>query len=289
MLERRIIEEDWPGLPRHGLRDRTNFSCREQPRLADGGMCMDEKPLVIVTAAGGPMGAAIARRLAAKGTRIICADRRPGSMAALAEELAAADACGGLVHTDLRNRDGAHELVGSCLDRWGRIDGLVNVVGGVKGPLNQPLWEITPEQWSGTIALSLDSAFHCISEVLPTMMARRGGHIVNIGSTSWSGSPERAHYAAAKAGLVALTRSAATQLGPYGITVNLVAPGGTLTTAADRSPVLREGSDWRTFNPLGRPNRPEDVAAAVAFLMSADARNISGQVLTVAGGLNPSL
>jgi NAD(P)-dependent dehydrogenase (short-subunit alcohol dehydrogenase family) len=250
---------------------------------------MDEKPIVVITAAGGPMGAAIARRLAASGSRIMCGDRRRGSMTGLAAELTAIEACAGVAHADLRTRDGAHELIGDCLERWGRVDGLVNVVGGVKGPLNQPLWEITPEQWSGTIQLNLDSAFHCMSEVLPAMIAQRSGHIVNIGSTSWSGSPERAHYAAAKAGLVALTRSAATQLGSFGITVNLVAPGGTLTTAADRSPILRPGADWAALNPLGRPNTPEDVAAAVAFLMSADARNISGQVLTVAGGLNPAL
>jgi NAD(P)-dependent dehydrogenase (short-subunit alcohol dehydrogenase family) len=250
---------------------------------------LNDKAIVVVTAAGGPMGAAIARRLAGSGARIMCGDRRAGSIDALAAELNDADALADVVHADLATPEGAQELIGACLDRWQRIDGLVNVVGGVKGPLDQPLWEITAEQWAGTIRLNLDSAFHCTNAALPSMMARRHGSIVNIGSTSWAGSSERAHYAAAKAGLVALTRSAATQLGPYGITVNLVAPGGTMTTAADRSAALRPGTDWSARNPLGRPNKPEDVAAAVAFLMSPDARNISGQVLTVAGGLNPSL
>jgi NAD(P)-dependent dehydrogenase (short-subunit alcohol dehydrogenase family) len=247
------------------------------------------REVFVVTAAGGPMGSAIARRLAGSGARILCGDRRPGSMDDLAAELRGSGSLLGVVHADLSTREGAHALIGAGLERSDRIDGLINVVGGVRGPLDQPLWEITAEQWTKTVALNLDSAFHCLSEALPTLMAQRSGRIVNIGSTSWAGSPERAHYAAAKAGLVALTRSAATQLGPYDITVNLVAPGGTQTTAAERSCALQPGADWSARNPLGRPNRPEDVAAAVAFLVSPDARNISGQVLTVAGGLNPSL
>jgi NAD(P)-dependent dehydrogenase (short-subunit alcohol dehydrogenase family) len=120
------------------------------------------------------------------------------------------------------------------------------------------------------------------------MMAQRSGKIVNIGSTSWAGTPLHAHYAAAKAGLVALTRSAAEQLGPYNVNVNAVAPGGTMTLAADL-PGFPTADQWRTRNPLGRPNTPEDVAHTVAFLLSEQARNISGQLVTVAGGLNPSL
>jgi NAD(P)-dependent dehydrogenase (short-subunit alcohol dehydrogenase family) len=116
------------------------------------------------------------------------------------------------VVVDLSTREGAHALIAETLarsDATAGIGGLVNVVGSVNGPLDQPLWEITTEQWTKTVALNLDSAFHCISEVLPTMMARRSGRVVNIGSTSWAGSPQRAHYAAATAGLVPLTRSAA--------------------------------------------------------------------------------
>jgi len=162
------------------------------------------------------------------------------------------------------------------------------VAGGVKGPLNQPLLDITDEEWSRTLDINLTSAFRCMQEAARVMVERGGGRIVNIGSTSWAGSPDRAHYAAAKAGLVALTRSAATQLGPHGIRVNLVVPGATVTTVADR----QDGTwvqDWAEHNPLGRPNDVEDVADAVSFLIGDASRNISGQALTVAGGLNPSL
>jgi NAD(P)-dependent dehydrogenase (short-subunit alcohol dehydrogenase family) len=224
---------------------------------------MDEKRTAVVTAAGGPMGAAIARRLAVAGWRVMCGDRRAGSMEWLAAELDACSTLAGVVHADLSTREGTHNLLGHCLDSWGRIDGLVNVVGGVKGPLNQPLWEITPEQWAGTVRLNLDSAFHCMAEALPTMMARRSGHIVNIGSTSWAGSPERAHYAAAKAGLVALTRSAATQLGPFGITVNLVAPSDTRRRCSRCSCSTGKSAPEREVRPSRKPGRSRPASSAM--------------------------
>lgn len=112
--------------------------------------------------------------------------------------------------------------------------------------------------------------------------------VVNIASTSWA-PPDSAlhpHYAAAKAGIVAFTRSVALQLAPYDVTVNAVAPGATRRSAD----VALEGGEVAAAHvPLGRINKPDDIAAAVAYLVSPDARNVSGQLLTVAGGLNPAL
>jgi NAD(P)-dependent dehydrogenase (short-subunit alcohol dehydrogenase family) len=245
------------------------------------------RPVTVVTAAGGTMGTAICRMLAARGHDFVVNDRRD-CLQPLAGELGAAGCDVVAVVADVSTADGAHGVVDAAVDRWGRIDVLVNVAGGIKGPVDNPLWSITEEQWHRTVAVNLSSAFFCMQRAAQVMMNQHTGKIVNIGSTSWSGSVKHAHYAAAKAGLVSLSRSAAEALGPYNVNVNVIAPGGTLTHAAEL-PGFPTEEEWRTRNPLGRPNRPEDIAEAVAFLASDAARNISGQVLTVAGGWNPSL
>lgn len=244
--------------------------------------------VAIVTASGGIMGRAVAARLAASYS-VLVNDRHEGRAQETAELLAAAGADVACLVVDVSRRENARRLVDYATARWGRVDVLVNVAGGVKGPLRRPLLDITEEEWRVTLDVNLSSAFFCIQAAAPVMIRGGGGKIVNIGSTSWAGSPDRAHYAAAKAGLVALTRSAATQLGPYGINVNIVVPDATLTSVVSRPDSFPADRDRRTHNPLGRPNTPEDIAAAVAFLVSDESRNISGQVLNVAGGLNPSL
>jgi NAD(P)-dependent dehydrogenase (short-subunit alcohol dehydrogenase family) len=245
------------------------------------------RPVAVVTAAGGTMGTAICRLLARQGHDFVINDRRD-CLRPLTGELEAERCAVVAIVADVSAADGAHRVVDAAVDRWGRLDVLVNVAGGIKGPVDNPLWSITEEQWHRTVAVNLSSAFFCMQRAASVMMSQRSGKIVNIGSTSWSGSVKHAHYAAAKAGLVSLSRSAAEALGPYNINVNVVAPGGTLTQAAEL-PGFPTEQEWRTRNPLGRPNRPEDIADAVAFLASDAARNISGQVLTVAGGWNPSL
>ncbi|QFU89540.1 3-oxoacyl-[acyl-carrier-protein] reductase FabG [Amycolatopsis sp. YIM 10] len=248
---------------------------------------VSERPVAVVTAAGGPMGAAIARRLAPTHA-LVLNDRSADRLGTTAEALCAGGAAVVTVVGDVSDRATAVALRENAVARWGRLDALVNVAGGVKGPLNQPILDITDDQWSRTLDINLTSAFRCLQEAARVMADAGAGRIVNIGSTSWAGSPDRAHYAAAKSGLVALTRSAATQLGRHGITVNVIVLGATTTTVVDR----RDGSwvqDWTAHNPLGRPNTVDDVADAVEFLLGPGSRNISGQALTVAGGLNPSL
>jgi NAD(P)-dependent dehydrogenase (short-subunit alcohol dehydrogenase family) len=251
---------------------------------------VDQK-VALVTASGGMMGAAIARLLAERGYRLVVNDRNEERTKAIGDEVKASGAEVIAVQADVTLRDDVDMLIGAAVDQWGCIDVLVNVAGGIKGPIMNPIWEITDEQWSVTLATNLTSAFLTVSAALPSMMARRRGSIVNIASTSWAGSPAHSHYAAAKAGLVSFTRSIATQLGPYGVRANVVAPGGTKTRAALRSDggQLSDDSEHVSSIPLGRLNEPEDVANAVAFLASEEARNISGQVLTVAGGVNPAI
>src|SRR4029453_18746172 len=131
------------------------------------------------------------------------------------------------VTASVTRRDAAAALVDAALQRWGRVDILVNVVGGIKGPVVNPVTEITDEQWDITMNLNLRGTFHCTQLVVPGMIGRRFGKIVNIASVGWAGEAMHAHYAAAKAGVVGFTRSVASQLGPYNINVNAIAPGGT--------------------------------------------------------------
>lgn len=234
------------------------------------------------------MGAVIARRLSSVGYAVALNDRSQSRLTAVVESITED---GGQVlglAGDAAKRSTARELVKAAVHRWGRVDALVNVAGGVRGSLNVPLEDIGDDDWTGTVDLNLTSAFVFMQEAGRVMLSARGGKIVNIGSTSWSGSPDRSHYAASKAALFALTRSAATQWASRGINVNIVMPGATVTTVADRDDGTWVDA-WAEHNPLGRPNQPDDIADAVEFLISESSRNISGQALTVAGGLNPSL
>jgi NAD(P)-dependent dehydrogenase (short-subunit alcohol dehydrogenase family) len=251
----------------------------------------------VVTGSGGAMGAAIALRLAAEGADIALNDRLPDLTTQT--EKAIRDMGGDVVSVvaNVTRREGAERLVTTALDRWGWVDILVNVVGGVRPPVVNPIWTISEEDWEFAMGLNLRGTFHCTQLACPGMMERHYGKIVNIASNSWAGEAIHAHYAAAKAAVVALTRSVATQLGPYNINVNAVAPGATQRSphiaAQIETPLKGEPAPVPTSvamtGPLGRINEPIDIANAVLFLASDESRNISGQLITVAGGNNPSL
>jgi NAD(P)-dependent dehydrogenase (short-subunit alcohol dehydrogenase family) len=246
--------------------------------------------VAVVTGSGGAMGGAVAIRLARAGARIVLNDRVAERIDSHRSAVEAQGVDTISVSASTSRTEGANAVVAAALEAWGRLDVLVNVVGGIKGPVQIPVWEITDDQWNATLAVSLTSTFLCTRAAAPAMMAARSGKIVNIASTAWA-APEAGlhpHYAAAKAGVVAFTQSVALQLAPYDINVNAVAPGATRRSAA----LVLPGGDVEAAEggpPLGRINEPEDIAEAVAYLVSPGARNVSGHLLTVAGGFNPSL
>ena len=259
-----------------------------EPHSALGGT---RQRVALVTASGGMMGGAIARALASEGYAVVVNDRRVERTNAVAHELEVAGHTTLALTADVSTTDGAEGLVNAAVERFGCLDVLINVAGGIKGPIFNPIWEISDEQWFVTLATNLSSAFFTSRAALRTMMQQGSGCIVNIASTSWAGSGAHSHYAAAKAGLVSLTRSIATQVGPFGIRVNVIVPGGTKTLAALRSDgdLISDDSDHVKTIPLRRLNEPDDIADAVMYLVSSRARNVSGQILNVAGGINPSL
>ena len=245
----------------------------------------------VVTGSGGGMGGTIALRLAEEGAMVALNDRRPGATDPWLERITALGGDAFAVTGNVTRRADAAALIEAATQRWGGIDILVNVVGGNRGPVDVPVWKISEEDFEFAWGLNMRATFHCTQLVLPQMMARRAGTIVNIASNSWAGDPMHAHYAAAKAAVVAFTRSCAIQLGPYQITVNAVAPGATRTNASnDYLSELEPSADgYERVGTLGKVNDARDIANAVLFLASDEARHVSGQLLTVASGANPRL
>ena len=169
----------------------------------------------------------------------------------------------------------------------GPIDVLVNVVGGVRGGLALSLEKMTAERWTETFDLNLKGTLLLTQRLGPGMRDRGYGRIINFASMSYAGDPDMPEYGAAKAAVASLTRSIALEFAPC-VTANCVAPGPIQTSGMDRL-----DSEWverdLARTPLRKLGKPEDVAAAVAFLGSDDAAYITGQVLAVAGGIWPAL
>jgi NAD(P)-dependent dehydrogenase (short-subunit alcohol dehydrogenase family) len=234
----------------------------------------------VVTASGGKMGGAIALRLAEAGANVVLNDKVPGLTAPYAGQIRAIGQEVLEVDGDVTERAGAEAVMGAAIDTWGGVDILVNNVGGIKGLYTDELADITEESWDNTMRINLRGMFLCSQLAVPGMIERQAGKIVNIASTAWAGGVSP--YSVSKAGVVSFTRGLATELAKHNINVNAVAPGATQTR-------VRYGDEILPRIPLGRVNEPGDVAGTVLFPASEEARQISGQLVSVAGGSNPSL
>ncbi len=267
------------------------------PRAA-GGRRLNGK-VCIVTGAGQGIGRATARRLGAEGGRIVVADRIDAGASEAVKELQEGGVEATKVLVDVSSFAGAQELVQATLAAYGRIDVLVNNVGGTIWI--KPYHLYTEEEVKLELERSLYPTLWCCLAVLPVMMGQRSGSIVNVGSQSTRGL-YRLPYAASKGGIVAMTKVLAMEYGHYGIRVNTVAPGG--TEIADRvtpRQLIRPGelaaespdmesyrkemaADIRNQQALRRRGLPEEQAAAIAFLASEDTSFITGQVINCSGG-----
>ena len=243
--------------------------------------------VVLVTGSGRGIGAEVAVKAAAEGAVVAVHYRRSADAARQTVERArTAGAEAESFAADVADGRQAEELVARVIDRFGRIDGLVNNAGRTQVG---PFLEIDPADWDEVLRTDLTAAFHTCRAVLPSMVERGSGSIVNVASRLGQiGVAETAAYSAAKAGLIGLTRALAREFGPRGIRVNAVAPGATVTDMTTDLVDSEEGGRRLRDMPLGRFGRADEVADAVIFLLSDAASLFLGQTLNPnAGGYMP--
>ncbi|MFI4986240.1 MAG: SDR family NAD(P)-dependent oxidoreductase [Alphaproteobacteria bacterium] len=257
--------------------------------------------VAIVTGGAAGIGRAIATKLAERGASVVVADIDIAEAEAVAEALTAVGATAGACATDVSARTSTDAMAAQVLREFGRIDILVNNAGvaGARGWADAAASR--PQDWQATYRVNVAGTVHAARSVLPAMKRARSGRIVNMSSISGrEGRPIFAYYSASKAAIIRYTQSLAAALAPVAINVNAVCPGIVWTAMwqevgkrfARDDPQYeglgaREVYDRMVRNrvPLRRGQTPEDIAEAVAFLASDDARGISGQALNVDGGI----
>ena len=184
---------------------------------------------------------------------------------------------------DVRDADAVDRMVADARTALGPIDILVNCAA-VRP--ERPFEEIPPEEWREVLSTVLDGAYTCTGAVIPGMVERRRGTIINvIGLTGQTGAPRRAHVVTAKAGLIGFTKALALEYADRGITVNGVSPGFVATERRATSAVAEPAHRRDRMTPMGHEGRPEDVAACCCYLASDEARFITGQIISINGGV----
>jgi len=242
-----------------------------------------ENQIAIVTGAGRGIGEAIAKTLAAEGAKVACVSRSEANSSKVAEAINATHPGAARAYAvDVADKKAVEAVAARIFADFSRVDILVNNAGITRDGLSMRMSE---EDWDAVLDTNLKGSFNFIQAVMRPMIKQRSGRIVNISSVAGlMGNAGQANYAASKAGLIGLTKTLARELSGRNITVNAVAPGFIKTDMTD---VLPEAIKTGVLSqiPMGRFGEPEDIASAVAFLASADAKFITGQTLTVDGGM----
>ncbi len=243
--------------------------------------------IAMVTGAAGAIGRSVALALAENGAIVAATDLHSPEPTCQEIRKRGGKACG--YPADISDPAAVNAMVAQIESDLGPVDILANCAGASSGEHRFPVHQFPDSEWHRILSVDLDGVFHCSRAVSAQMVERRRGTIINIAS-AFGIVPARLQsaHAAAKAGVVNLTRAHALEIGQYGIRVNVVAPGLILTedaSAAFYNPENKQRADsWLSHIPLGVPGQTEDVAAAVLFLASDAAKNVTGQIFVIDGG-----
>jgi len=242
-----------------------------------------DKVAIVTGSAGAGVGQAVARAFAKEGARVVINDVSSERVNRVTEDIKSTGAEVLGVKCDVSNLAQVKEMVQRTLELWGRIDILVNNAAAYT---LCEFVDLTDEIWNKAMDSCLKGTFYCSQAVLPTMIKRKYGRIINFSSGAvLQGIPLHSHYAAAKAGIIGLTRSLSTEVGKHNITVNCVCPILIWNKSIGKMD-FPKGYFERVIEeiPMGRPGTPEDAAALVLFLASDDASYLTGNTITIGGG-----
>lgn len=251
-------------------------------------MRLADKVAIVTGAAGAGIGQATAQALAREGARVVVSDSHAKRASSVAEDIAASSGLKTLgIQCDVSDPTQVKNMVDETLERFGQIDILVNNAG-----TNRlfPTWETPDEAWDLVIKVNLTGTFYCTRAVLPHMINRKCGIIINLSSVAAhvASKDNGSAYAAAKAGIIGFTKMVAAEVGEYNIRVNVISPSLIWNEFISRVPGLREGFYEELLRqiPMGRFGKNEEVANAIVFLASDDASYISGAVISITGGFH---
>lgn len=239
--------------------------------------------VAIVTGASRGLGKGIAIKLAEEGAKVIIADMVPADEAVDEIAKAGGTACG--FQVNIAKQEEVQALVKFAVDTYGKLDIMVNNAGINRDGM---LHKMSAENWDTVIAVDLTGTFYGTQEALKYMREKNYGRIINISSGSWLGNIGQANYAAAKAGVVGLTKTAARESARKGITCNVICPGFIETDMTLKLKDVNDGAAWDSMMqriPMGYAGKPSDVGSMVAFLASDEASYITSEVINVGGGM----
>jgi 3-oxoacyl-[acyl-carrier protein] reductase len=248
--------------------------------------------VVVVTGAAQGLGRAYAERIAAEGGSVILADINEAAGKNAADQITAGGGTARFAALDVADPDSCAALAASAAAEFGAVHGLVNNAAIFSTIQMRPFWEIPVAEWDRLMAVNLRGPWLLTAALLPALRrasqetSTGGASVVNVSSDAlWLGRPGYLHYVASKGGVAAMTNSMAHELGGDGIRVNAISPGPTYTEVDRGTVTERQKEAMRAAQALHRDAGPEDMAGVVAFLLSADARFVTGQTIHVNGGL----
>ena len=239
---------------------------------------------VVITGGGTGLGLAMVRALARAGADLCIAGRRPGPIEDAVKEVEELGREALAVPTDVIDSEQVGRLISTALDRFGRIDVLINNAGAVQENVHKPIWDITDDEWRMVMDVNLTGAFYCARAVSQPMVEQGKGKIINVASGfGMRAGREIYMYCCSKGGMIQLTKVLSFNLARYGITANSIVPGFIPTTGTDsemRATLPRSGD----YLPIGKLGRPEDLGPIAVFLSSDASDYMTGEMIIADGG-----